>query len=102
MEIHNRVRALQPWPGTVAKFSGQTCKILKTAIANEHDERIEPGGILPSKGRLLVMCGDSRPLEVLSIQPESRKPVSGVDFANGSRIQPDEKFHSVMDNGPNA
>ena len=37
-------------------------------------------------------------LEVLSIQPENRKPVSGVDFANGARIQPDEKFGSVVDN----
>src|SRR5215831_4678276 len=26
-EIHNRVRALNPWPGTVTKFRGTNCKI---------------------------------------------------------------------------
>src|SRR5262249_17785708 len=30
-QIHNRVRAFNPWPGTVAKFRGRVCKILKTS-----------------------------------------------------------------------
>jgi methionyl-tRNA formyltransferase len=45
-----------------------------------------------------VVCGGDSQLEILSIQPENRKPVSGADFANGARIQADEKFVSVMDN----
>jgi methionyl-tRNA formyltransferase len=45
-----------------------------------------------------VVCGGGSQLEVLSIQPENRKPMSGADFANGARIQPDEKFVSVVDN----
>jgi len=44
------------------------------------------------------MCGEGTLLEILSIQPEGRKPVSGTDFANGARIQADEKFESLMDN----
>src|SRR5207302_4216651 len=31
-EIHNRVRAFNPWPSMVARFRGVTCKILKTAL----------------------------------------------------------------------
>jgi methionyl-tRNA formyltransferase len=44
------------------------------------------------------MCGDAKTIEILTIQPENRKPVSGADFANGARIQAGEKFESLMDN----
>ena len=99
-EIHNRVRAFNPWPGTVAKFRGQKCKITKTSITLSAEGLHEggPGSIVALKGRLSVRCGDGRLLEILSIQPESRKAVSGADFANGMRVQAAEKFFSLMDN----
>jgi methionyl-tRNA formyltransferase len=111
-EIHNRVRAFNPWPGTVTKFRGTNCKILKTAVyggprsANAIARSLEkspplqsePGTVVATKGRLSVMCGNGVPLEILSIQPENRKSVSGADFANGARIQAGEKFEAVMDN----
>lgn len=90
-DIHNRVRAFNPWPGTVTKFRGTICKILAAQIG-ALATAVEPGTIVASKRSLTVVCGDSVLLEVLSIQPENRKPVSGADFANGARIQPDEKF----------
>jgi hypothetical protein len=37
-------------------------------------------------------------LEIVSIQPENRKPVPGADFANGARIQAGEKFETLLDN----
>jgi methionyl-tRNA formyltransferase len=100
-EIHNRVRAFNPWPGTITQFRGRICKILKTAAPQSAAERaapLEPGSITAWRGRLTVICGDSNPIEILTIQPENRKPVSGADFANGARIQPGEKFESLMDN----
>jgi len=112
-EIHNRVRAFNPWPGTVTKFRGTNCKILKTAVGAVYDRptsgglivgghrpplQFEPGTVVPSKGRLSALCGDGVALEILSIQPENRKSVSGADFANGARIQAGEKFEAVMDN----
>ena len=98
-EIHNRVRAFNPWPGTVTKFRGTHCKILKTAVGgNRPPLQSEHGTVVDTKGRLSVMCGNGVPLEILSIQPENRKSVSGADFANGARIQAGEKFEAVMDN----
>ena len=44
------------------------------------------------------MCGDGGLLEIMRIQPENRKAISGADFANGARIEPGEKFESLMDN----
>ena len=103
-QVHNRVRAFNPWPGTVAKFRGGICKILRTRVADAvpallvKGEQAGPGTIVVSKRSLAVICGDSLWVEVLSIQPENRKPVSGADFVNGARIQAGEKFQSVMDN----
>ena len=110
IEIHNRVRAFNPWPGVVTKFRGLTCKILKTSVAGlslpspgpsappSPGGRGHAGSIVVSKGSVQVLCGDGIALEILSIQPENRKAVSGADFANGAHIQADEKFQPVMDN----
>jgi len=104
LEIHNRVRAFNPWPGTVTKFRGARCKILRTTVGAVYDRPgahrapLQSGSPVVSKQSLAVVCGDGKLIEILLIQPENRKAVSGVDFANGARIQPDEKFESVMDN----
>jgi methionyl-tRNA formyltransferase len=113
-EIHNCVRAFNPWPGTTTVFRGVVCKILKTTVAAVDDRRgsggleivgghrpplqSDPGTIVLTKRSMEVVCRDGALLDILLIQPENRKAVSGADFANGARIQPDEKFQSVMDN----
>jgi methionyl-tRNA formyltransferase len=96
-QIHNRVRAFNPWPGTVAKFRGRVCKIVRSAVAADRPP-LQPGLIQASRNALTVVCGNGTLLEILSIQPEGRKSVSGMDFANGARMQLGEKFESVMDN----
>jgi methionyl-tRNA formyltransferase len=101
--IHNRIRAFNPWPGAVARFRGKVCKILKARVytAASHEPSISiggPGAIVVSKRLMAVVCGDGELLEILQIQPENRKPVTGVEFANGARITPGENFESVEDN----
>jgi methionyl-tRNA formyltransferase len=101
LKVHNRVRAFNPWPGTVTGFRGRTCRILKTAIAGSLPSGQTPadaGSVAASRGRLLVACGDGILLEIFSIQPENRKAVTGSDFANGARVQAGEKFVSLSDN----
>jgi methionyl-tRNA formyltransferase len=68
------------------------------SVGQHHPSSSEEGSLLASKTSLAVFCGDNDLLEILSIQPEGRKAVSGTDFANGARIQPGEKFESLMDN----
>src|SRR5437867_366706 len=122
VEIHNRVRAFNPWPGTVAKFRGVVCKVLKTSVgassspsgrgwreARGEGGKVDPnlrpspyplpegeGSIVIDKHSLAVVCGDGALLEIQLIQPENRKAVSGADFANGVRIRRGEKFESLM------
>jgi methionyl-tRNA formyltransferase len=105
-QVHNRVRAFNPWPGTVTRFRDKACKILKTALHAPAPDSVErgaagapgsTGSIHVSGASLAVVCGDGAALEILSIQRENRRPVSGIDFANGARIQADEKFRPVTD-----
>ena len=96
-EIHNRVRAFNPWPGSVTRFRGAVCKILKSKPGDGTNSGA-PGAIVASKHALAVVCGDSRLLELLEVQPENRKPVAGTAFANGAHISAGEKFEPVGDN----
>lgn len=99
--IHNRVRAFNPWPGSVTSFRGVPCKILKTRVDPQSvpaEAGAVPGEIVFEKRALKVRCGGGTVLEVLELQPQNRKPVSGSDFANGARLQPGEKFERVVDN----
>ncbi|MBI4474123.1 MAG: methionyl-tRNA formyltransferase [Acidobacteria bacterium] len=94
-EIHNRVRGFNPWPGTITKFRGTTCKILKTRAGMEAPAGAEPGMLVTGRRSLGVCCGDSNILEILEIQQENRKAISGYEFANGARLQHGEKFEPI-------
>jgi methionyl-tRNA formyltransferase len=96
--IHDRVRAFTPWPGAVTRFRGAPCKILKTRVGDRVPPGTEPGTIFASRKSLTAACGDFLMVEIIELQPENRKPVRGVDFANGARIQAGEKFQPVTDN----
>jgi methionyl-tRNA formyltransferase len=94
--IHNRVRAFNPWPGALTRFRGSMCKILQTRPVPAHEG--DPGTIGVDRRSMRVNCGENTALEILQLQPENRKPVTGLDFANGARIQPGEKFERLTDN----
>ena len=82
--IHNRVRGLQPWPGAYTYFRGHQMHIWKARPATGTD--LSPGRIR----RRLVGCGRGEALELLEVQLEGRRRVSGEDFANGARFEENE------------
>jgi len=87
--IHNRTRGLYPWPGTSTLFRDQSLRLWKTRVCDDTTES-EPGRILASKGPVKVACGQNTVLELLEVQQEGRKRVSGIDFRNGLRIVENE------------
>lgn len=95
--IHNKVRAFIPWPCATTRFRGIATKILRSRLTDEAMADVEAGTILLLKNRTAVCCGDSRLIELVTVQPESRKPVSGWDFANGARIETGERFQDMVE-----
>jgi methionyl-tRNA formyltransferase len=91
-QIYNRIRGLQPWPGTFTTFRGKTCQIWGKPLQPVAAGGM-PGIILPTQeDGLLVICGGPSVLRVDHAQLEGRKRVTGPEFANGARIVPGEKF----------
>ncbi len=95
LAIHNKVRGFAPWPAVLVRFRDRPCRILETRPEAGECKESPPGCIVPDSGRLRVRCGDGGLLEILRLQPESRKAVSGVEFSNGVHLRPDERFGSM-------
>jgi methionyl-tRNA formyltransferase len=87
--VHNRVRGMQPWPGAYTTFRGQTLHIWRTRLS----EAAAPPGVLRKTGRALVAgCGGGGSVELLEVQLEGKKRMSGEAFANGQRLTQDEQL----------
>jgi methionyl-tRNA formyltransferase len=93
--IYNRIRALQPWPGTYTWFRGKNCHVWGKPAAPESGASAEssrPGTIREAGGQVLVNCGRGTTLQLDAAQLEGRKRVTAREFANGARLKPEERF----------
>lgn len=90
IEIHNLVRGLSPYPAAWTEFQtaeGEpvTVKVFSTALAGNHDSKIEPGTVIVTDGRLLVAASDSL-VEILQLQPSGKRRMPAADFLRGTRL----------------
>lgn len=90
LEIHNRIRALNPWPLASARFRDQSLQVFKSfpreSFSMEGKET--PGTLVGfTEPGILVRCGGNTLLELLEVQLPGRKPTSGRGFANGARLR---------------
>jgi methionyl-tRNA formyltransferase len=88
-QIFNRSRGFLPWPGAYSYFRGQLFHIWKARVSNEA-MNAEPGVMSAMNKSLLVACGDGTELELLEVQVEGRKRMSGAAFMNGHHVKDDE------------
>jgi methionyl-tRNA formyltransferase len=96
-EIYNRMRGFAPWPGAYTVFRGQTCHLWGEPVSKEAGESISRAGAAPGtlfvEGKnVLVSCGDTTRLRILTVKLEGRKEVSALEFANGARLKTAERF----------
>jgi len=81
--IDLRVRALNPWPGTrIETEDGFRFKIKKGKPIEHVPFQIKPGQLHASGGALLMGC-DPGIFQILELQEEGKKAISGSDFING-------------------
>ncbi len=92
--IHNLIRGLQPWPGAYTMFRGQSLHLWRSRLAAEKRD-LAPGALVRPAGSsagLFAVAGDGTALEILELQLEGRKRMSGGVFANGHRITNTEQL----------
>ena len=88
-KIFNRSRGFLPWPGAYSFFRGQLFHIWKSRVSGEALQG-EPGLMSAMDKRLLIACGERTELELIEVQVEGRKRMSGTAFMNGHHLMDDE------------
>ena len=91
VEICNRFRGFQPWPGAYTLFRGRHLQLQRAQPA-EHSFDLKPGQLLVESSHLLAGCGDRTTLELIELQPEGKRRMSARDFINGYRPLTGEKL----------
>jgi len=89
LEIHNHIRAMNPWPVANTYFRDKRLQVWRTLPQNTIREPQKlPGTFLGLSGKgFLVQCGASSALEILEVQLPAKNRVTGREFANGARLQ---------------
>lgn len=80
VDIFNRLRGFQPWPGAFTSFRG---KNLQVWSARPEQRSVSPGHLAVEGAHLLAGCGESTALELLEIQLEGKKRMPARDFIHG-------------------
>jgi methionyl-tRNA formyltransferase len=89
-EIHNLVRAFNPWPLAYTEFRGSKLQILRSYLAPDREpvEQLAGAFVGVSGESLRVSCGVGSALDLLQVQLAGRSAVSGREFVSGARLQP--------------
>ena len=82
--LDRTIRAMTPWPGGWVPWRKGPLKILR---ARPVPGQGEPGTVLSTSPELHIACGEGA-LHLEEVCPPGRKPVAGIDFANGARLVP--------------
>jgi methionyl-tRNA formyltransferase len=89
VEIRNRLRGFQPWPGAYTSFRGRNLHLWDVAVSKL---AIPEGQLLVEAGNLWVGCGYGTALQLQELQLEGRRRMSARDFIHGYRPRTGEKI----------
>ncbi len=91
--IHNMVRAFNPKPVAWTTFREKIIKIWKTQLGYSSGNSSSGNpGLLIQRSRRLFVCTADGEIEVLELQPETKKPMDAGAFLNGYRLQDGDRF----------
>jgi methionyl-tRNA formyltransferase len=92
--IHDKVRGLHPWPHAFT-FLDETRVIV---LRSRHDGRPAAEGTMPGvvvgieDDAVVAAGGDGKLVRLVRLQLEGRRPVSGREFAAGTRLKAGRRF----------
>lgn len=93
LTLYNRIRGFDPWPGAFTLFRGKHCQVWgRPAAEGEAPAQDAPGRIFKRDKDFFAVCGEGTLLRLEFLQLEGRKRVTAAEFANGARLEPEERF----------
>jgi methionyl-tRNA formyltransferase len=94
LEIYNRWRGFQPWPGAFTFFRGRKLTLHRLLPAGP--SHLPPGELYVEGDRLFVAAGSSTSLELLEVQLEGKKRMLVADFLRGAAPHPHERLGPLV------
>jgi len=91
IELWNRWRGFQPWPGAFTSLDGKKLIVHQVRPAGSTDAG-EAGELRVEGGRLFVACAGDSWLELLELQLEGKKRISAAEFLRGNAIASDARL----------
>src|SRR5262249_10158997 len=91
VRIHNLVRGLHPWPRASTLLGDRRIIVLQTTpVATAH--AVPPGTVCDGDGARLVIVSGSGDLQILRLQLEGKRPMTGREFLAGHHLQAGDRF----------
>ncbi len=89
-EIHNLVRAFNPWPLAYTEFRGSKLQVIRSHPAPDMEVVGQPPGTFLGVcgDALRISCGGGTALDLLRVQLAGRSAVSGREFVSGAHLRP--------------
>lgn len=99
VEIERRVRAMNPWP--LARFTDSKAREISVleALVVVREVGAAPGVVLEAGSRLVVACGRDA-LELTTVLPAGKRPMSGAEFARGARLEVGQSLINTTEHSP--
>ena len=92
MEIYNRWRGFQPWPGAYTSFRGKKLTLHRMMPMELRGEQGNSAEVRVERDRLFVDCGGNSRLEIFEVQPEGKKRMSAADFLRGHQLKSGDRL----------
>ncbi|MBO4433314.1 MAG: methionyl-tRNA formyltransferase [Clostridia bacterium] len=80
-EIVCLVRGFNPWPVAFCFIDNKRVKVYEAAERSDYSGNL--GEVIISEERLVIGCGDNTAIELITVQPEGKKPMSAKDYLKG-------------------
>jgi len=87
VEVDRRVRALQPWPGTLAMLAGQEVRIVAGAPSTARAEGVDAGTIVAAGSRAIDVATREGMYSVHEVQPPGKRAMDAAAYLRGRRVQ---------------
>lgn len=92
-ELGNLVRGLFPWPGAHTRWDGRLIKVHRAkALTNDDGAEALPGTVIDASGDAIRVKCLRGSLDILELQPESKRRMNASDFIKGYRIKRGDVF----------
>ncbi|MDH3718694.1 MAG: methionyl-tRNA formyltransferase [Planctomycetota bacterium] len=95
-QIHNQVRAMQPWPKTFTNWLRPEEEPLRLILS---DVRVAgqatddpPGSVVVAEGDQLVVATGDGLLVIRQLQPSGKRVMAAKDFLRGYHVRPGDTF----------